>query len=146
MSCKIAPLFALILGSLYLQRPPQRSCNPYIDPLCLLLSEIMVQVVAPTSLLSLPPVFRKAHLPISAHVTPYILYFCYRSLDSAHRIYFFYYGLPNRLFWCFFCQMITELGFQNWVMFNFVMDDTHFHNTKILTSSPFWLGADVQRK
>ena len=37
----------MILGSLYLQRPPQRSCNPSTDPLCLLLSEIMVQVVVP---------------------------------------------------------------------------------------------------
>ena len=46
-ACKIKHLCALILGSLYLQRPPQRSCNPYIDPLYLLPSEIRVQVVAP---------------------------------------------------------------------------------------------------
>ena len=41
------------------------------------------------------------------------------------------------------CQIICKLCFQNWVLFNLILDNTYFHYTKVLVSSPFWFGPDV---
>ena len=111
---------------------PKRSCSPCTDQQCLPLSKRVEHVVAPTSLLRLPTVFRKLLFCVP-HIFSHLSLTSITDLWAVPTALTFFNALPYSFF--FFGQIICKLSFEN----GFCLTSLWITHTSITLK--FWLLA-----
>ena len=128
--------------SIPLDIPTRRSCSPRTNQQCLPLSERVEQVVAPH------PVFCvslrcSANCCFASRTYSAICPWPLSLIFGQSPLHWLFYRSSMQLGFFLVCQIICKLCFENWVLFNLIMNNTCFHYAKILASSPFWFWADA---